>query len=221
VVSAPAPDGRGRQTAPRDRRRVESRAKLLQAAKAVFEEKGFLAVRVSDIAERAGVSHGLFYHYFESKHDAFRELATAIDQELIDTMDIVADRASTATLPQRLEQSIRLNFERYRRDARVIAGIADVSRYDEDISVARRALRRASRERLIEGIRELQRHGLADAHIDASITATGLEAMAYGFAERWFVDGDVDFDFDDGVSQFTLLVMNILGCNERVLDVLA
>ncbi len=33
----------------------------------VFARKGFYASRVGDIAEEAGVAHGLLYHYFKSK----------------------------------------------------------------------------------------------------------------------------------------------------------
>ena len=33
----------------------------------VFARKGFHATRVGDIAEEAGVAHGLLYHYFDSK----------------------------------------------------------------------------------------------------------------------------------------------------------
>ena len=40
---------------------------ILDAAVRVFARKGFHATRVGDIAEEAGVAHGLLYHYFESK----------------------------------------------------------------------------------------------------------------------------------------------------------
>jgi AcrR family transcriptional regulator len=215
VLATPVPDESEKESGPRARRRAQSRARLLQAAKEIFEEKGFLAVRVSDIAERAGVSHGLFYHYFDSKHEAFRELATAVDQQLIDSMEVALDRSSTATLQERLQQSIHVNFERYRRNARMIAVIAEVSRYDPEVRAARNALHLESRERLTWAIQQLQRRGLADARIDPTIAATALESMAAGFAERWFVDGDLDCDFDQGVEQFTVLVMNVLQCNQR------
>jgi len=45
----------------------EKRRQLLDAAVRVFARKGFHASRVGDIAEEAGVAHGLLYHYFESK----------------------------------------------------------------------------------------------------------------------------------------------------------
>jgi TetR/AcrR family fatty acid metabolism transcriptional regulator len=45
----------------------EKRRQLLDAAVRVFARKGFHASRVGDIAEEAGVAHGLLYHYFDSK----------------------------------------------------------------------------------------------------------------------------------------------------------
>ena len=45
----------------------DKRRQLLDAAVRVFARKGFHASRVGDIAEEAGVAHGLLYHYFTSK----------------------------------------------------------------------------------------------------------------------------------------------------------
>lgn len=50
------------------RRRAEARPdEVLDAALAVFVEKGFAAARVEDVAKRAGVSKGTVYLYFASK----------------------------------------------------------------------------------------------------------------------------------------------------------
>ena len=53
-----------KSSAVEDKRRL-----LLDAAVRVFARKGFHASRVSDIAEEAGVAHGLLYHYFDSKDE--------------------------------------------------------------------------------------------------------------------------------------------------------
>jgi TetR/AcrR family transcriptional regulator, fatty acid metabolism regulator protein len=45
----------------------DKRRQILDAAVRVFARKGFHASRVGDIAEEAGVAHGLLYHYFDSK----------------------------------------------------------------------------------------------------------------------------------------------------------
>jgi AcrR family transcriptional regulator len=55
----------------------DKRRLILAAAVRVFARKGYHTCRVGDIAEEAGVAHGLLYHYFRSKDDVlecvFRE----------------------------------------------------------------------------------------------------------------------------------------------------
>ena len=60
-------------TEPRWRRLPEERPKqILDAALAVFAERGLAAARLEDIAKRAGVSKGTIYLYFANKEDLFR-----------------------------------------------------------------------------------------------------------------------------------------------------
>ena len=51
---------------------ADKRRQLLDAAVRVFARKGFHASRVGDIAEEAGVAHGLLYHYFKSKDEVLQ-----------------------------------------------------------------------------------------------------------------------------------------------------
>jgi len=63
--------------APKFRRRKADRpAEIVQAALAVFAEKGFAAAKLDDIARRAGVSKGALYLYFETKEDIFRAVVS-------------------------------------------------------------------------------------------------------------------------------------------------
>jgi AcrR family transcriptional regulator len=60
---------------PRWRRRKDARPQeILEAALACFAEKGFATTRMEDIAERAGVTKGTIYLYFESKEAVFKTL---------------------------------------------------------------------------------------------------------------------------------------------------
>ncbi|TFY96559.1 TetR/AcrR family transcriptional regulator [Ramlibacter rhizophilus] len=45
---------------------------LIEAALALFVEKGYAATRVEEIAQRAGVSKGTLFVYFQSKEDLFQ-----------------------------------------------------------------------------------------------------------------------------------------------------
>jgi AcrR family transcriptional regulator len=60
---------------PRWRRLPEERPRqILDAAFAVFAERGLAAARLEDIARRAGVSKGTIYLYFPNKEELFREV---------------------------------------------------------------------------------------------------------------------------------------------------
>jgi AcrR family transcriptional regulator len=66
------------------RRRKEARpSEILEAALAVFAEKGLSAARMEDIAARAGVTKGTIYLYFENKNAVFKALlAEAIGERV-------------------------------------------------------------------------------------------------------------------------------------------
>ena len=195
---------------PRSRKGIATRARLVDAAKAVFEDVGFFDARVSDIVERAGLSHGSFYHYFDSKEQVFREVAQAIDDELSAGMALVLDRESTASPQERLTAALRLHFEAYRKEARMMAVIEQVSRHDEQVRQMRMAHQRGHGREVAESIRQLQRRGLADTSVDAELAAAAVGSMTWRFAEQWLTQGYPEVDFDTGVEQFTRIFMNAL-----------
>ncbi|PZP36748.1 MAG: TetR family transcriptional regulator [Roseateles depolymerans] len=57
---------------PRQRRKEARPQELLDAAAALFIEKGFAATRSEEVAARAGVSKGTLYRYYPSKDDLFK-----------------------------------------------------------------------------------------------------------------------------------------------------
>ncbi len=58
----------------RERRKEARPGELLDAALALFVEKGFAATKSEEVAARAGVSKGTLFLYFESKEDLFKEV---------------------------------------------------------------------------------------------------------------------------------------------------
>src|SRR5678815_5631472 len=75
------------------RRRKEARPnEILEAALAIFAEKGFAGARMEDIAERAGVTKGTIYLYFENKEAVFKSL---VRDSIGTTIDGVLDAART------------------------------------------------------------------------------------------------------------------------------
>jgi len=68
----PLPTPAVREPAPRQRRKEARPQELLDAALALFVDKGFAATRAEEVALRAGVSKGTLYLYYPSKEELFK-----------------------------------------------------------------------------------------------------------------------------------------------------
>src|SRR6185295_17303490 len=55
----------------REERKAQNRAKLLEAARKVFAEKGYGEATARDIVRETDLATGTFYNYFNDKQDAF------------------------------------------------------------------------------------------------------------------------------------------------------
>lgn len=90
------------------RRRSERPAEILEAALAVFAERGYAATRMEDIAKHAGVTKGTIYLYFDSKDAVFRSLIQESIGTTIDGLLAAASRyeGSSSELLRRVLRSI-------------------------------------------------------------------------------------------------------------------
>jgi len=203
------------QNGPRSRKGAETRARLIEAAREVFERDGFLTARISDIAAAAGLSQGSFYHYFDSKEQIFREVAEAQEQRLTAPSDDDHVAARDDSPRAVIRRANRRYLEHYRDAARLMGVIEQVSRYDDEVSRARIATQQHFAERAERAIRRMQRQGIADKSVDAAIAADALGAMVARFAELWLVQGYREYDFEKAVEQLTILWANALGIEDE------
>jgi len=99
----------------------EKRRLILDAAVRVFAHKGYHTSRVGDIAEEAGVAHGLLYHYFSSKNEVletiFRE---SWGQLLADLQEIEDSGAPAREQLQRATMRLLGSWQRHPDVVRVI-----------------------------------------------------------------------------------------------------
>ena len=200
--------------APRSRKGALTRARLLDAARVVFEETGFLEARISDIAEQASMSHGSFYHYFESKEQVFREVAESLETLLTapaDETEEEPDPPADASEYDKLVRANRRYLRRYRDNAKIMGVIEEVSRYDDQVKEARIQRQKHFADRAERSIRRLQAQGEADARVDPAVAALALGSMVARSAELWLVEGWDDYDFDTITEQLTLLWANAIG----------
>jgi AcrR family transcriptional regulator len=93
------------RTVAKDRRET-----ILQAALELIAERGFHGAPMSAVAQRAGASAGIIYHYFESKDELIHALYQRVSAELSEAM-LLGDPAALA--PAEGFKRLWLNAYRY------------------------------------------------------------------------------------------------------------
>jgi len=93
-------DGSAEPLSRRERRKLELRMRLVEAADSLFREQGFQDTRVADICDRADVAQKTFFNHFPTKQDVLREIAHCGLDELLG--DIESVRKSELTTAERL-----------------------------------------------------------------------------------------------------------------------
>jgi AcrR family transcriptional regulator len=105
--------------------RNASRAKILDAARAEFSEKGFDGARVDEIARRAEVNKALIYYYFKGKDELLQELLRTFLEERRAQRPTAVTDPNLSDLPSQIAQfDVAFLFER--RDILRIALMEDL-----------------------------------------------------------------------------------------------
>ena len=87
AVRSPTQRAKRARTNPSWRRDPEGRKeRILAAAAKLFGARGFASVTTAMIAEAAGVSEGIIYHYFRTKQALLREVAARYGRGFADAM---------------------------------------------------------------------------------------------------------------------------------------
>ncbi len=85
-------EGARHLTGLRARQKADKNRRILEAATGLFREVGYDAARIEDIAERAAVSVGTFYNYYQSKGDMLLATVAMEVEEVIEAgRSIVCD----------------------------------------------------------------------------------------------------------------------------------
>lgn len=177
------------EATPKSPKGSRTRERLLEAAREVFGRDRFLGARVTDIAATAGLAHGTFYRYFESKEDILRALLEGTIHELYEAPAVYSRREDPY---EWIAEGCRRYLESYRRNADIMKVLIEAAMQDDDFSEMWQQVRSRSLKRIEATLEENQRKGwVRDVHPAATVSA--LNSMLEHFAFMWFVEGGTDF----------------------------
>lgn len=88
------------------------RERIVQAAREVFRKKGFVAARMSDIAEEAGVAVGSIYLHFKTKESLCNALADILNRRVLEeSIPLMAHRDPAEGIDLAIRAALRICAE--------------------------------------------------------------------------------------------------------------
>lgn len=177
---------------------------ILEAARAVFAERGFSDTVMSEIAERAGVVEGSIYRYFRNKRELMFRMAEDWFEEMI------AGDETTLRAVSGVRNQLRFIVHRHLQS---IHDHPDLSRLvfqhlrpEPDYRSTRLfALNREYAARVVDVVSE----GIATGEIRAGVSPTLVRDIVFGSIEHrtWaFLRDEGDFDVDRLADEVVALV---------------
>jgi AcrR family transcriptional regulator len=165
-----------------------TRAKLLEAARLVFLDRGYPAARVDDVTQKAGTSHGAFYLYFSNKQDVLEALAA----DTAEHMYALADDLDAIELGEAGYDQLRAWMARfvdeYERHSPVINAWISAEMEDSRFDQLGREVLGQFAGRIGHTIERAVKAGVRHP-VDPNTAAVALVAMLERFCYFWIVRG--------------------------------
>jgi len=163
------------------RRRQETADRLVEAAAALFGERGVEATKVADICARADVAHQTFFNHFPSKQDVVREIVRIGHDFFVAAIDTaMREGKSTGERLARLFASIH--------EAAAAAGPMHQDLVSETVREAL-TVREDPREREIHrAIETLVRRGRAEGDVTRLHASEDLVALIFGAFQQLMLE---------------------------------
>ena len=172
----------------------KTRKSILEAAFAVFTNKGFTRATLEEIAAAAGVSRGAIYWHFIDKVDLFIALSDEIEGAAgVRPQDIRGEAiGSLEDLKQEILNYL-MHFERDDRYAVFYEMVCFRTEYTEELQPILERQREMHREIIGEmerGFLRLKEDGLVRFDLNPFHAALSLIAFINGIIETWLLDRD-------------------------------
>lgn len=193
----------GTRLIPRSQRGKKTRDVLVAAAEEVFWKKGYVDARVADIVDEAGVSHGAFYTYFDSKEAVLWAIASDLDDATYEAgHGTLAESGGDEV--RAIELANRRYLEFYLANRKALRLIEEVATSNAKMRQARRRTRERIVERTARSLKRMQADGVCDPGLDPELAAQALVSMVSHFA-YYMVATDRPVDVAQAATTLTTL----------------
>lgn len=158
---------------PRKQQAVETRNKILKAAKDTFLENGFQKTTISQIIKKANTGYGTAYVYFKNKDELFMVLMEDLMDEFYKVAELDFKPASKEEASTLIQEQVRLFLTLAVEERSMMMIVKEAIGVSTDIDQKWYKIRERFISRISIDIQFAQKNSLANPLLDASLVARG------------------------------------------------
>lgn len=192
-------------SSPKSEKAKRTRARILEAARAVFAEQGFARATAEEISSKAGVGYGTFYLYFADKREALHTILSDVDDKLynLGEDELEKYRRGLGALAT-IRATIRSFFDNFEANADIIKISHELAATDTDFKEQHERVRGRLTERIKEHLLKGMQIGNTKK-IDPEIASIALAGLIERIAFEWCFNNKKNWDREEVINTVSKL----------------
>ena len=189
---------------PTTKKGLQTRQKVLDAARQVFAREGYVEARMFDVAVEAGLSTGGLYRYFDNKIDLFAAVIADIHEEFFQVSGHTRPRLASDPYAALMEAN-RGYIEHYFGHREVMRVFIEAASIEEQF----REILRSMRDRHVKRFTTAYQHLYGDGDVNGiaiDVVAEALACLTEQCGYEWFAqerDNSRPVSIDEAVTVTT------------------
>lgn len=158
--------------------RQQTRQQILDAGFELFANDGYTKTSISAVAQKAAISKGLIYHYFDSKE----AILEGIFDQLVELGDEILDFPENFTAADKIRQVLEQTFEFIEDQTGLGRLMISLALQPETVSALKPRINEVNKTQMVLYIQILEELGYNDPETEAYKLGALMDGVLLGYA---------------------------------------
>ncbi len=178
---------------PRQKRSIETKQKIVNAAYELFSEVGYFSTNTAEIAKRAGVSTGIVYGYFKDKRDIMIDVLDIYIEHVSSPIIEMFDKIELANLEAIIPKLMLAVINAHKDNANIHEALHSLTHSNSEVADKFEELENEITRKLVSKLSSLYHTPNLDEKVHLAMNIVQSFAHEYAFDHHNYIDYEVMF----------------------------